>query len=133
MSDDDKALQIQLAEMRQQMIAISASIDEMKSAVKEVLVLDKQIAELAVKYRQTAEQTAVQWSRIDTLALAVQNVDKKADEWINKGRGAWTTLMILGSLVQAGVFSFIMYTFTHLRAAEDAVLLMEQKVEMLKK
>ena len=128
----DQEVLIQLAEMRQQMCSLNQSLDEMKMIVKEVLALDKAIAELSVRHKQTIEETGLQWSRIDALTMHVNQVDKKADEWINKGRGAWSTVIVLGSVIQAAVFSFVMYTFSHMRTAEDAVLVMQQQLNQQK-
>ena len=122
---------VQLAELRQQMTSMSTAVEEIKSSVKEVIILDRTIAELSIYHQQTAKEIQTQWGKIDANHTDIEAVNKKADEWINKGRGAWATLMILGSLAQAAVLGCIAYTFTHLRTAEDAVLLLNQRVIQL--
>ena len=119
---------VQLAELRQQVVAMNSSVEEIKSSVREVIQLDRTIAELAIHYQQQAREIQTQWKKIDDQHKATEAVDKKADEYINKARGAWATLLILGSLAQATLIGCVAYTFTHLRAAEDAVLLMNQRV-----
>lgn len=128
---EEKEILVQLAELRQQMTAINNSVDEVKASVKEVITLDRTIAELSIHHQQQAKEIQTQWGKIDTQHKAIEDVEKKADEWINKGRGAWFTLMILGSLAQAAVLGAVAYTFTHLRTAEDAVLLLNQRVIQL--
>lgn len=128
---EEKEMLVQLAELRQQMASMSNSVDEIKSAVKEVLSLDRTIAELSVHHQQTAREIQTQWKKIDEQHTAVEAVDKKADEFINKARGAWATLLILGTLAQAALLGSIAYTFTHLRAAEDSVLLMNQRITLI--
>lgn len=125
---EEKEILVQLAELRQAMVNINTSVDEVKASVKEVIQLDRTIAELSIYHQQTAKEIQTQWGKIDAQHLAIEAVDKKADEWINKGRGAWATLMILGGLAQATILGAIAYTFTHLRTAEDAVLLLNQRV-----
>lgn len=125
---EEKEMLVQLAELRQQMASMSNSVDEIKSAVKEVLSLDRTIAELSVHHQQTAREIQTQWKKIDEQHVAVEEVDKKADEYINKARGAWSTLLILGSLAQATLLGSIAYTFTHIRTAEDSLLLLNQRV-----
>lgn len=125
---EDKEILVQLAELRQKMNAVNASVDEIKSSVKEVLSLDRSIAEIAIHQQQQSKDIALQWDRIDQNRASITAVDQKAEAWINKGRGAWSTLLILGGLAQAAVLGFIAYTFTHLRTAEDALLLLNQKV-----
>lgn len=128
---EEKEMLVQLAELRQQMTAMSTAVEEIKSSVKEVITLDRTIAELSIYHQQTAKEIQTQWGKIDANHTDIEAVDKKADEWINKGRGAWATLMILGGLAQAAVLGCIAYTFTHLRTAEDAVLLLNQRVIQL--
>lgn len=128
---EEKEMLIQLAELRQQMVAMNTSVDEIKASVREVIQLDRTIAELSVHYQQQAKEIQTQWIKIDVDHKEIERVDKKADEFINKARGAWATLLILGSLAQAALLGSIAYTFTHLRTAEDAVLLMNQRVTQL--
>lgn len=130
---DEREILIQLAELRQAMTSIISSVDEVKSSVKEVITLDRTIAELSIYHQQQSKEIQTQWARIDAQTTALDAVDKKADEWINKGRGAWATLMIVGTLAQAAVLGSVAYTFNHLRAAEDAVLLLNQRVIQLEK
>lgn len=125
---EEKEILVQLAELRQQMTNVNNAVDEIKSSVKEVLSIERTIAELSIHYQQQAKEIQTQWGKIDSNNLATEAVDKKVDEFINKARGAWATLLILGSLAQAALLGSIAYTFTHLRAAEDAVLLMNQRV-----
>lgn len=128
---EEKEILVQLAELRQQMTNVNNAVDEIKSSVKEVLTIDRTIAELSIHYQQQAKEIQTQWGKIDSNHLATEAVDKKADEFINKARGAWATLLILGSLAQAALLGSIAYTFTHLRAAEDSVLLMNQRITLI--
>lgn len=128
---EEKEMLVQLAELRQQMTAMGNSVDEIKSSVKEVIALDRTIAELSIHYQQQGKEIQTQWTKIDVNHKEIEAVDRKADEWINKGRGAWFTLMILGGLAQAVVLGSVAYTFGHLRTAEDTVLLMNQRVIQL--
>ena len=128
---EEKEMLVQLAELRQQMTSMSSAVDEIKSSVKEVITLDRTIAELSIYHQQQSKEIATQWAKIDSNHREIETVDRKAEEWINKGRGAWATLMILGGLAQAAVLGSIAYTFTHLRTAEDAVLLLNARVVQL--
>jgi predicted RNase H-like nuclease (RuvC/YqgF family) len=125
---EEKEMLIQLAELRQQMTSMSTAVDEIKASVKEVITLDRTIAELSIHYQQQSKELQAQWNKIDANHKDIEAVERKADEWINKGRGAWFTLMILGTLAQAAVLGCVAYTFNHLRAAEDAILILNQRV-----
>lgn len=128
---EEKEMLVQLAELRQQMASMSNSVDEIKSVVKEVLSLDRTIAELSVHHQQTAREIQTQWKKIDEQHTAVEAVDKKADEFINRAQGAWATLLILGTLAQTALLGSIAYTFTHLRSVEDSALLLNQRVTLI--
>ncbi len=130
---EEKEILIQLAELRQQMNAVTSSMDEIKASVKEVGAVHRQVGELAVYLEQQRKDSGFQWERIDANRVAIEQVAKKSDEWINKGRGALSMLLILGSLAQAAVLSFVAYTFVHLRTAEDALLLLNHRVLHLEK
>lgn len=126
-----KEILVQFAELRQKMTSVNNSVEEIKASVKEVLILDRTIAGLSIHQKQTSKQIQAHWERIDKTQKAVEAVDKKADEWINKGRGAWFTLMLIGSLAQALVLWGVVYTFNHLRTAEDTILIMNQRISQL--
>lgn len=128
---EEKEILVQLAELRQQMTNVNNAVDEIKSSVKEVLTIDRTIAELSIHYQQQAKEIQTQWGKIDADHKEIERVDKKVDEFINKARGSWATLLILGSLAQAALLGSIAYTFTHLRAAEDSVLLMNQRINLI--
>lgn len=128
---EEEKLLVQMAELRSQVSSLSNDIGEIKASVKEVITLDRTIAELTIYNQQHEAEIRTQWVKIDGCRTDIAKVDSKADEWINKGRGAWFTLMILGSLAQAAVLGCVAYTFSHLRSAEDAILLMNQRVIQL--
>ena len=130
---DGHEMLIQLAELRAQMTSMFESVNEIKSSVKEVVALDRTIAELSIYNQQQAKEIQTQWNRIDNNQKDIESVERKADEWINKGRGAWFTLMVLGGLAQAAVLGCVAYTFTHLRSAEDTVLLMNQRIMQIER
>lgn len=119
---------IQMAESRLQMQSMAAALEEIRASVKEVVQLDRTIAELTIHYQQQSKEIATQWDKIDTNITAIEAVDAKANEWINKARGAWSTLIIFGTLAQAAVLGSVAYTFTHLRTAEDVLLLLNARV-----
>lgn len=128
---EEKEILIQLAELRQQMNAVNTSVDEIKMSVREVVQLDRTIAELGIHYQQQAREIQTQWRKIDENHKDTESVDKKADEWINKAHGAWWMAILFGSLIQAGVLGMIAWTFMHVRTAEDGILLLNHRVIQL--
>ncbi len=122
---------VQLALMRQQVGTMSTTVDEIKSSVSGVALLDKTISELMILHQQQIKENTSQWKKIDANTEGVRNANQKVDAWVNKGRGAWATLAILGSIVQVVVITVVTYMFTHLRATEDNLLLLNHRVAQL--
>jgi len=122
---------IEIAQLREQVSSIAGNLDDVKSSMKEVLVLDRTIAELGVRHEQQARELATQWTRIDALASASAGTERKVDEWVNRGRGAWFVTMFLGAFAQSLVLGAMAWTFNHVRAAEDASLLLGHRVTQL--
>jgi len=122
---------IEIAQLREQVSSIAGNLDDVKSSMKEVLVLDRTIAELGVRHEQQARELATQWTRIDALASAGAGTERKVDEWVNRGRGAWFVTMFLGAFAQSLVLGAVAWTFNHVRAAEDASLLLGHRVTQL--
>lgn len=125
---EEQEILIQLAELRQQLNAVTSSMDEIKTSVKEVGSLNQVVAKLAVHLEQQQKDSSYQWERIDANRAAIEAVKENADAWINKGRGAWSTMLLLGSLAQVAIISFIAYTFTTLRTVEDSQLILNHRV-----
>jgi len=122
---------VQLALMRQQMGTMSSTVDEIKASVSGVASLDKTISELTILHQQQIKENLSQWQKIDANADAVRKANEKVDAWVNKGRGAWATLAVLGGVVQLVVIATVAYIFTHLRTTEDNLLLLNHRVIQL--
>lgn len=131
MANGTEDLAVQLAKLQEQVASMAASVEDVRTSVREVLSLDRTIAELSVRHRQHASEIAQQWTRIDTLKGSVDATDKKSDEWINKARGAWFTAVILGSIAQIAVIAMIGWVFTHVNLAEDQLYLLQYRVQQI--
>ena len=125
---EDTEVKVQLAELNALVHSLAKSMEEIKTSVKEVVTLDRTIAELSTEHRHAVKEIHTQWVKIDDNQKDIEAVNRKTDEWINKGRGAWFTAMILGSLAQAAILGMIAWTFSHMRSAEDSILLMKEQL-----
>lgn len=122
---------VKLALVSQQVNAMSGTVEEIKATVSEVATLNRTIGELTLMYKQQLQENATQWQKIDANAEGVRLAHEKVDAWVNKGRGAWATLAILGGVVQVLVLAAMSYAFTHLRQVEDSLLLLDQRVKTM--
>lgn len=131
MANGTEDLAVQLAKLQEQVASMAASVEDVRTSVREVLSLDRTIAELSVMHRQQTNEIAQQWARIDTLKGSVDATDKKSDEWINKARGAWFTAAILGGLAQIAIMAMIGWVFMHINLAEDQLHLLQYRVQQI--
>ncbi len=131
--DQDQQQQVftTLAVLREQLQTVMERMEELKAGVSEMLTLDRTIAELSVRHEQQTRELSTQWARIDGLAKEQDVTTRTVDAWVNRGRGAWVMAVSLGTMAQALVLASVAWTFNHVRAAEDAVLLLNQRVQML--
>ena len=134
----------QLAQIHEQIKNLATTVNDVKVSVGEVAALDRTLAELAVRHVQMDKEVALQWSKLSTCITEVaavdskvmhqiQTVNSKADEWINRARGAFWTALMLGSFAQTVVIGAIAWTFTHLRSAEEDLSLVKYRVTVLEK
>ncbi len=131
MANGTEDLAVQLAKLQEQVASMAASVEDVRTSVREVLSLDRTIAELSVMHRQHTTEIAQQWTRINGLKTFVDVTDKKTDEWINKARGAWFTAVILGGLAQIAIITMIGWVFTHVNLAEDQLHLLQYRVQQI--
>lgn len=131
MANGTEDLAVQLAKLQEQVASMAASVEDVRTSVREVLSLDRTIAELSVMHRQQTTEIAQQWTRIDAMKGAIDGTDRKTDELINKARGAWFTAVILGGLAQIAVIAMIGWVFTHVNLAEDQLHLLQYRVQQL--
>lgn len=141
-ADDLTTVPAQLAQIHEQIKGLASAMDEIKTSVREVATLDKTIAQLAIKHEQVDAQIVRNSNVIESCVQSLVKLDSesvertalvnsKADEWINKARGAWWTAMLLGGFMQVVILSMIAWTFGHIRSAEDDVMLIKYRVELL--
>ena len=131
MANGTEDLAVQLAKLQEQVASMAASVEDVRTSVREVLSLDRTIAELSVMHRQQTSEITQQWARLDALKVSVDSTDRKTDEWINKARGAWFTAVILGGLAQIAVITMTGWVFTHVNLAEDQLHLLQYRVQQL--
>lgn len=131
MSNGTEDLAVQLAKLQEQVASMAASVEDVRTSVREVLTLDRTIAELNILHQQQSREVATMWAKIEAAKKDIDLVDRKADSWINKGRGAWFAAVLLGSIAQIAVLAMISWVFTHINTNEDQVQLLQYKVQIL--
>jgi hypothetical protein len=124
----DESVLIQLTELKQQLNAVASSVDEMKTSMREVITLDKTLAELIIHQQNTAQQASASQRAIEKNATEIREVATHTDAWINRARGAWWATALLASIAQVAVLGMISWVFLHVSAVEDDVLLLKYRM-----
>jgi hypothetical protein len=124
----DESVLVQLTELKQQLHAVASSVDEMKASMREVITLDKTLAELIIHQQNAAQQASASQRAIEKNALDIREVEQHTDAWINRARGAWWATALLASVAQAAILGMISWVFLHVSAVEDEVLLLKHRM-----
>ena len=131
MNSEDTQIIRQLSGLVHQMEAVILSIEELKAATKEGTAVAKSVAELTIHHIQQAKDIAALEVANDDCKASVITVDRKADEWINKFKGSWFTLLLLGGLAQTIVLGLIVWTFNNIRTVQDLTLTHELRLKTI--
>lgn len=142
---------VDMAQLKEQMRAVAGDVSDIKSALKELVQLDKTLAELSIHNQNTQKTITMLWEKHDAIKTwqtqheldmsrnkveAEKDLDKVADkveEWINKGKGAlWVAGIFIG-VIQISIVASIGWVFTHLSAAEQMNVVQQLKIEQLEK
>lgn len=149
MADNDQNVAVELAQLREQVKAVSEGVGEIKTSVAALISLDKTIAELAIYSRQNQDNVRLLWERLeetqqwqkaherelgsvhktahdaldsvrDEISKEILVTDRKVESWVNQARGAsWAAGIILG-IVQVLVFAAMAWVFTNVTALRES-------------
>lgn len=149
MSSENSA--VELAQLREQLNSIGATVDEIKQNVSQIMTLDRTIAEMGVRNEQSQREIATIWNRLDNhkswtehhdkesmevrskIDTSIRDVDSKFEAVVNKGRGAFWLAGIVISIVQVVMTTAIIWTFTHVSDADSLNRVQEYRIEQLEK
>ena len=142
---------VDMAQLKEQMRAVAGDVADIKSALKELVQLDKTLAELSIHNQNTQKTITMLWEKHDAIKVWQQQhdlelsrekvefekelnkVDDKVEEWVNKGKGAlWVAGIFIG-VIQVSIVASIGWVFTHLSAAEQMNVVQQLKIEQLEK
>lgn len=137
-SDNSTDLAVALAQLKEQLRNVASSVEDIKSAVGQVVALDRTIAELSIHNQNLRDDVKLIWTRVDkaksdrdALERAIEAAEAKTDALANRAKGAlWAIGVLLGAF-QAIVLASMAWVFTHVSDADMTNRLQQQRIEQL--
>lgn len=147
----DENLAIELAQLREQMKSMAASVEEIRISVTQIMTLDKTIGEIGVRNAHVDKELSTMWKRIDehrtwvqdhdaqalnqrqTIQQEVTRVEGKFDAVVNRGRGALWLAGISFTFVNGCIAAAVLWTFNHVSEGDRVNSVQQYRIEQLEK
>ena len=133
MSAEQQEFAIELSQLREQIKFVASDIGDIKTAISQIVTLDKTLAELTI-HNQTAQKNMdTLWTKYDELKTKTTTMDHEVKSFVNRFRGGAWVIAIMGGAVQAAVFGVTMWVFSHVTDGDIVNKLQQQRIEQLEK
>ena len=133
MSAEQQEFAIELSQLREQIKFVASDIGDIKTAISQIVTLDKTLAELTI-HNQTAQKNMdALWVKYDELKSDTTTMDHEIKSFVNRFRGGAWALAIMGGAVQTVVFGVTMWVFSHVSDSDIVNRLQQQRIEQLEK
>ena len=133
MSAEQQEFAIELTQLREQIKSVATDIGDIKTAISQIVTLDKTLAELTI-HNQTAQKNMdALWVKYDELKSKTTTMDHEVKSFVNRFRGGALVLGLMGGAVQAAVFGVTMWVFSHVSEGDIVNRLQQQRIEQLEK
>lgn len=124
MVDDSE---VELAAVKEQLKAIQQSVEEIKAAVTQLVVIDRTVAEMKVRQQGHEEKIKDALKRVDALEMRQSN----NSAYLNKLRGGFSLTVTLVTLIQAAVLAGASWLLTSVIDARQDISVMQQNLHQL--
>ena len=133
MSAEQQEFAVELSQLREQIKFVASDIGDIKTAISQIVTLDKTLAELTI-HNQTAQKNMdTLWTKYDELKTKTTTMDHEVKSFVNRFRGGALVIGIMGGAVQAAVFGVTMWVFSHVTDGDIVNKLQQQRIEQLEK
>ena len=133
MSAEQQEFAIELSQLREQIKFVASDIGDIKTAISQIVTLDKTLAELTI-HNQTAQKNMdALWTKYDELRTKTTTMDDEVKSFVNRFRGGAQTIALVGSAVQAAILGVTMWVFSHVTDSDIVNKLQQQRIEQLEK
>jgi hypothetical protein len=132
------SLAVQIARLGEQLRSVAASLEDIKTSVQPVAVLDRAIAEMSIHNQNARKDIELLWGRVgeakkerDALEAQISGVEDGVAAMRNTARGAMWVLGIVLGIVQTFLVGSIVWVFTHINEGDILNRLQQQRIEVL--
>ena len=133
MSAEQQEFAIELTQLREQIKSVASDIGDIKTAISQIVTLDKTLAELTI-HNQTAQKNMdALWTKYDELKTKITTMDHEVKSFVNRLRGGALVIGVMGGAIQAAVFGVTMWVFSHVTDGDIVNKLQQQRIEQLEK
>ena len=133
MSAEQQEFATELSQLREQIKFVASDIGDIKTAISQIVTLDKTLAELTIHNQTTQKNMDALWTKYDELKTKTTTMDHDVQSFVNKFQGGAWVVGIIGSAVQTAVFGVTMWVFSHVNDNDIINKLQQQRIEQLEK
>jgi hypothetical protein len=133
MSAEQQEFAIELSQLREQIKFVASDICDIKTAISQIVTLDKTLAELTIHNQTTQKNMDALWVKYDELKTKTTTMDHEVKSFVNRFRGGAWVLALTGGAVQAAVFGVTMWVFSHVTDGDIVNKLQQQRIDQLEK
>lgn len=119
--------EVELAAVKEQLKAIQQSVEEIKVAVTQLVVIDRTVAEMKVRQQGHEEKIKDALKRVDELEIRHSN----NTAYLNRLRGGFSLTVTLVTLIQAAVLAGASWLLTTVIDARQDISVMQQNLHQL--
>lgn len=133
MSAEQQEFAIELSQLREQIKFVASDISDIKTAISQIVTLDKTLAELTIHNQTAQKNMEALWTKYDELKTKTTTMDHEVKSFVNRFRGGALVIGVMGGAVQAAVFGVTMWVFSHVTDGDIVNKLQQQRIEQLEK
>lgn len=133
MSAEQQEFAIELTQLREQIKSVATDISDIKTAISQIVTLDKTLAELTIHNQMAQKNMDALWVKYDELKSKTTTMDHEVKSFVNRFRGGAWVMALIGGAVQAAVFGVTMWVFSHVSDNDIVNRLQQQRIEQLEK
>ena len=133
MSAEQQEFAIELSQLREQIKFVASDIGDIKTAISQIVTLDKTLAELTIHNQMAQKNMDALWVKHDELKTKTTTMDHEVKSFVNRFRGGALVIGVMGGAVQAAVFGVTMWVFSHVTDGDIVNKLQQQRIEQLEK
>ena len=119
--------EVELAAVKEQLKAIQQSVEEIKVAVTQLVVIDRTVAGMKVRQQGHEEKIKDALKRVDELEIRHAN----NTAYLNRLRGGFSLTVTLVTLIQAAVLAGASWLLTTVIDARQDISVMQQNLHQL--